>query len=192
MLEKARASGLKAEWSMSDIRDWCPTQKFDLVFSNAALQWVPDHAKEVTRLFGCVAPGGAFAAQIPSGHGPWVEVIREMVGSPNWAARYSRNLVDLGTEELAFYYDLLSPSAERVDLWETVYVHVMGGPEAVVEWTRGSALRPLLEALGDEKERFSFLADYSAKIAERYPRRPDGRVLFPFRRKFWVAYRSAD
>lgn len=188
MLEKARNSPTTADWVLADIRDWTPGYACDLLFSNAALQWVPDHDRQVPRLFSLVAEDGALAFQIPSGKGAWVEALREVVGLPAWRATLPESVVDLRTEELSFYYDLLSPLSQRLDLWETEYMHILPGPDSVVEWTSGTALRPLLDRLSEEK-RASFFADYTKAINEAYPGRPDGKVLFPFLRRFVVAYR---
>ena len=86
------------------------------------------------------------------------------------------------------YYDLLRPLSSRLDIWHTVYNHVMASPEAIVEWFRGSALRPFLSALDDEM-RGRFVADYTARIAKAYPARFDGKVLLRFPRLFIVAVR---
>lgn len=187
MLESARKTGLAAKWELADIAGWDPREEFDLIFSNALFQWIPDHEGQIPRLFRYLKPGGAFAVQIPSGRGAWVEAIRSVVEAPRWRDRLKGG-VDLATEGLDFYYDLLAPVSERVDLWETEYVHVLPSAEAVVEWTKGSALRPLLQKLTEE-EKAPFLSDYTSEIAARYLGRPDGKVLFPFLRRFWVAYR---
>jgi trans-aconitate 2-methyltransferase len=88
----------------------------------------------------------------------------------------------------AVYYDILAPHARGLEIWETEYLHVLEGENPVVEWTRGSALKPLLDAL-DEPERGAFLVEYGRRVGAAYPRRPDGRTLFPFRRLFFVATR---
>jgi trans-aconitate 2-methyltransferase len=189
MLKTARKSSLPAEWLLADMREWNPGHPYDLVFSNAALQWVGNHQIELPRLFRFVGAGGAFAFQIPAGEGDWTRTIREVAEGPAWRGRFSESVLDLETHQLGFYYDLLSPLCRRIDLWETQYVHILSGPEGVVEWTKGTALRPMLDRLPEDGERASFLADYAAAITKAYPRRPDGKVLFPFLRRFVAAYR---
>ena len=93
------------------------------------------------------------------------------------------------THDLGFYYDVLAPHAARLDLWATEYIHVMDGPEDIVEWYKGTGMRPFLDALPDEPDREHFLALYLDAIREAYPPQENGRVLFPFRRFFMVAYR---
>ena len=188
MLKAARSSSVNAEWLLADIRDWKPARPVDLLFSNAALQWVPGQESEVPRLIGLVSPGGAFAFQIPAGAGEWTKALREVAESREWRDRLEEKVLDLHTHELDFYYGLLAPRSISVDLWETCYIHVLPSAEAVVEWTQGTALRPVLQRLSAE-ERLRFLGDYTSAIRRAYPPQRDGRVLFPFLRRFVVAYR---
>lgn len=189
MIATARKSHVNADWVLADMREWSSPAPYDLVFSNAALQWVASHQTEVVRLFSMVATGGALAFQIPSGEGDWVRAIKMVAEAPAWRGRFSENMLDLHTHELGFYYDLLSPISRRVDLWQTQYVHILSGPEAVVEWTSGTALRPMIDRLTEKAARDSFVADYTLEITKSYHPRPDGKVLFPFLRRFVVAYR---
>jgi trans-aconitate 2-methyltransferase len=163
---------------------------YDVVFSNAALQWVPDHARVLPRLLEQVAEGGALAMQVPTNlHAPAHALMRGLGASAAWRG-YFRGLVrEWHVESAEMYYDILAPLAGRVDLWTTEYQHVMEGPEALVEWYRGTGLRPWLDALPDEETRKRFEADYLAAIRPAYPRRVDGLLLFPFGRLFLVAYR---
>ncbi len=189
MLAKARKVSNAVEWRLCDIRDWSPERPFDLVFSNAVFQWLPDQELELPRLFSHVASGGVFAFQIPSGEGEWTAAVRQVVKLPAWRDRFKGNFTDLRTPDISFYYDLLSPLSRRIDAWQTQYVHVFSAPEMVVEWTSGTALRPVLDRLSDKQERKAFLTAYTERILGAYPRRPDGRVLFPFLRRFVVAYK---
>ncbi len=89
-----------------------------------------------------------------------------------------------------WYYALLSPLAQRVDVWRTTYMHPLAGARAIVEWFKGTALLPYLNVL-DDNEQAAFLARYEAAIAQAYPALPDGTVLLPFPRLFVVASRKA-
>lgn len=189
MLAEARQFPSSVEWVDSTIDDWTPDGPIDLVFSNAALQWLDDHATLLSRLVGWLSHGGVVAIQMPRNFdepshtamvetieaGPWRNkliplVRRRPVARPDW------------------YADLLLPLVRKVDIWETVYWQVFEGEDPVVAWTSGTALRPLLAAL-DTNEQAHFLADYSARIAAAYPMRSSGVTLFPFRRLFIVAHR---
>ncbi len=169
MLAVARAEEPRGRWTLADLRTWNPDGPVDLLFANASLQWVPDPRALIPKLWRNVAPGGAFAFQVPFRGSP----------PPAW----------LRALEAADYYDLLAPVARAVDLWDTEYVHVLPGPESVVEWTKGTGLRPLLERLGSDEARRTFLEAYAERVAAAFPRRPDRRHLFPFRRRFVIAYR---
>lgn len=193
MLAAARSEHPQWQWEQSDITSWVgaaagDANKWDLVFSNAALQWVPDHAGLFGPLFAAVAPGGALAFQVPYtlevSHQRRMRAIAEA-----WQARFTHRPAIWHVETAEFYYDCLAPSARRVDLWITDYAHVFGGPEAIVEWYRGTGLRPYLEALPDEASRNAFLDDYLKAITPDHHRQRDGRVLMYFRRLFVIAYR---
>jgi trans-aconitate 2-methyltransferase len=189
MIEAARAEHPDWEWILSDIGTWRPAQPFDLVFSNAALQWIPDHAGLIPRLLGYVASGGALAFQIPSAEYALVRLlIHEVARDPRWATRMTAPLAGLTMEPPRFYYDRLSPVSRRIDLWETEYLHVLDSHGAILDWMSSTGLRPFLQALDSEAERQQFVEMLRRRVRESYEVRPDGKVLFPFRRTFVVAY----
>ena len=190
MIEAARAEEPDGEWVHADIANWVADEPFDVVFSNAALQWLPDHGALVERLFGSVADGGALAFQIPSATYATVRtLIHEVALGGPWASRMAGPLGELTMEAPGLYYDHLTPIARSVDIWETEYFHVMDSAPAIVDWIASTGLRPFVAALESEAEREAFLAELHARVAQAYPPQGDGRVLFPFRRTFVVAYR---
>jgi trans-aconitate 2-methyltransferase len=190
MLTKARASGIRANWLQADLSDWTPALPFDLLFSNAALHWLPSHAELLPRLFAQVAPGGALAVQMPLNFGaPSHVLLRELAAAGPWAGRLEMALLGEPVEAPSWYYDLLAPSAAGLDIWETEYLHVLDGDDPVLAWNRSTVLRPVQAAL-EPDEFAAFEADYARRLRAAYPRRPDGRTLFPFRRLFIVACRS--
>jgi trans-aconitate 2-methyltransferase len=188
MIDTARKTQPKGHWLLGDISEWAETgERVDLVFSNAALQWVPNHATLFPRLL--ARSSGAFAVQMPANFsGPAHELMREMALSPVWRESFPQ-LPQWHVRKPEFYYDLLAPLSSRLDLWETEYTHMMPDAEAIVEWFKGTGLRPYLDALGSGEDRERFTTEYMVGIRERYKPRPDGRVLFPFRRTFLVAYK---
>lgn len=190
MLATARNDFPQWEWIAADIGTWEAHQPFNLVFSNAALQWVPDHRRQFARLFDQVAPGGAFAAQVPDNRdAPAHALMRELASSEAWRGFFGSPPRTWHSHTSEFYYDVLSPRASDVDIWTTEYLHVLDSLDGVVEWYRGTGLRPWLDALPDEDARRRFLADYRRLLAPHFAPRADGRVLFPFPRLFIVAYR---
>jgi len=192
MIAKARASDPEVEWVLADAASWKASEPFDLVFSNALLHWLPDHAALCRHLFEQVAPGGALAAQLPAHYdSPLHREILEVSREGQWSDRLEGARQAITREPPSLYYDALQAIAAKLDLWETIYYHVVDGPEAVLEWFRGTGLRPFLEALASSEERARFEKKLLDRYAVAYPRRESGKVLFPFRRLFFVAYREA-
>lgn len=192
MLAAAAKTDAGVRWVESDAANWQLSEPYDVVFSNAMLQWLPNHSAIVPSWFRAVAPGGALAVQIPYHlQSALHRHILEVADEPEWreATRDARGAI--GAHDAGFYYDLLCQSAARIDLWETEYDHVMDGPEEILTWIRGTGLRPFLSALSSESQRQRFEALLLGRVAESYPWRRDGRVLFPFRRLFFVAYRGS-
>jgi trans-aconitate 2-methyltransferase len=193
MIAAARRDYPRQQWAVGDIAEWAAADgpRCDVIFSNAALQWVPDHPALYPALFRRLAPGGALAVQVPMNlDAPAHVQMRELASTPAWACLLPAGGVrEWHVHDAGFYYDLLSGMAARIELWETEYLHVMESAAAIVEWYKGTGLRPFLDALPTDGDRASFLADYGDRIAAAYPARADGHVLFPFRRFFLVAYR---
>ena len=189
MLAKARASGVRAGWVEADIATWMPEEPPDLIYSNAALHWLEDHERLLPKLLGYLHPGGALAIQMPrTFEAPSHVLLRETAQSGPWATRLGGSLATPSVAAPERYYELLEPHAGTLDVWETEYLHVLDGDDPVLRWTRGTALRPVIDAL-DERHRDAFEAAYAARLREAYPKRADGRTLFPFRRLFIVAQR---
>jgi trans-aconitate 2-methyltransferase len=187
MIAKASAAFPEQRWVTAEIAEWAAGEaSFDLVFSNAALQWVPDHLGLLPRLMQRVAAGGALAVQMP---GNWDAAAHRLMR--NIAAQFpeTHDVREWFTHDLGFYYDVLAAQAARVELWATEYVHVLDNAEAIVEWYRGTGMRPFLDALSSDGERERFLAQYLGAVREAYPPHENGRALFPFRRIFLIAYR---
>jgi len=190
MLDAARSAHPDWTWQFGDIATWTPLAPCDVVFSNAALQWVPDHARVLPHLMTQVAPGGVLAVQIPAHlNSPVHQAMLAVARDPAWRDRIHAATTAISVESPSVYYDLLQPLASRIDLWVTEYQHVLDSPAAVIDWMRGTGLRPFLQALADDAERARFEALLVAEVTTGYPRQADGRVLFPFRRLFMVAYR---
>ena len=187
MLARAAAEAPEIVWQRADLATWRPPRPADVIYSNAALHWLADHDRLFPALFSALAPGGVLAVQMPRNFSaPSHAAITEAVRSGPWRTKLEPLLRLAPVAEPAFYFDLLAPRAAAVEIWETEYLHVLEGDDPVKEWTKGTWLRPLLDAL-DEPERSRFEACYAELVARAYSRRPDGRTLFPFRRLFIVA-----
>lgn len=190
MIDAAHRDEPCGEWILARIEDWAPAASFDVVFSNAALQWLPNHGALVERLFGAVSAGGALGFQIPSADFAAVRhLIHRIALDGPWTTRMSGPLGELTMESPALYYDRLAPSARSIDIWETEYFHVMDSHGSIVDWIAGTGLRPFLAVLESEDDTHMFLSRLNEMVSETYRPRRDGRLLFPFKRTFVVAYR---
>lgn len=189
MLQQARRDFPGMRLIEADIAGWSSAGAHELIFSNAALQWVPDHATVFPALLRALPPGGVLAVQMPRNFAaPNHALLRETAAEPRWAPRMPDEARLMPVGDPGFYHDLLAPRAARLDIFEIEYLHVLDGPEGVVEWMKGSGLRPFLQRL-DASEHEDFLASYLDRLKAAYPRRASGQVLFPFRRIFIVASR---
>lgn len=190
MLEVARrdASGPMAgiEWKAADIGDWRPAAPVDVLYSNAALHWLRDHHELFPRLLSLVAQGGVLAVQMPRNpDAPFQALMTEVAKDGPWWETLAPLLRPDPVGEPGFYYDLLSPLARHVELWETTYAQVLSGDNPVLDWVKGSRLRPLLAAL-DDPWRSEYEAEYAARVAAAYPRLAGGETMLAFRRLFLV------
>lgn len=189
MLAEARHRLPAATWMVGDIARWRPERAADLIVSNAALHWLDDHGPLLGRLMTVLAAGGVLAVQMPNAFGdPVHTALTATVLDGPWRETLAPCLRGNPVREPAWYADLLTPLASRVDVWETVYHHRLFGTDPVVTWARGAALRPFLSRLS-EPEQAAFLAAYRVNVTPGYARGRDGAVLFPFRRLFIVAKR---
>lgn len=195
MIAAAQKSDPSRQWIVGDITKWVsdPGPPFyDVIFSNAALQWVDEHEILLPILMTRLNPGGVLAIQMPGNFdGPAHRAMRDLATSPAWRDQFPpAGVREWQVHDLPFYYDVLSRLAEPIELWETEYFHVMPNAKAIVEWYRGTGLRPFLECLDSEEKRAQFTNEYLQEIRRVYPPRAYGRVLFPFRRLFLIAYRQ--
>jgi trans-aconitate 2-methyltransferase len=192
MIEAARKRLPGVRFEFADISQWQPSRAPDLVYANAALQWVPDHAALFPRLFSLLAPGGVLAVQMPDNHQePTHRAMREVAALPEFASTIgdpARLRPPMST--IQQYYDYLARDAEEVDVWHTIYQHRMASPAAIVEWVSATGLKPFMAPL-DDAQRKAYLADYERRIDVAYPVRADGKRLLAFPRMFIVAQRKA-
>ncbi len=185
MLRQARERLPNCEFTYGDLAAWIPDEPADLLFANAVYQWVPNHLHAIRRVIEAMPEGGVFAAQMPDNTREPSHVVMEEVGA-KYSGTGAAARGDLPAP--AEYYDALKPLCRSLEIWHTIYNHSMGGPGAIAEWFKGSALRPYLASMNAETSR-EFLADYVRGIAPYYPVQTDGQVLLRFPRLFIVATR---
>jgi trans-aconitate 2-methyltransferase len=187
MLSEARKSEFRARWTEADVSIWNPASPYDVIFSNATLQWVADHKRLLPQIMSHVAKDGVFAFQVPRNFtDPCHTLIHDVARDARWADKLAGVRDWWNVLEPEAYFDILEPHARSIDIWETRYVQVLEGEDAVFRWMSGTGLRPFANAL-DGKAREDFLEEYRVRVGAAYPRRKSGVTLYPFQRLFCVA-----
>ncbi|PSH62496.1 trans-aconitate 2-methyltransferase [Phyllobacterium sophorae] len=190
MIEKAKDRLPGYDFHTADLDTWRPQGNADLLYANAVMQWLPDHDRLFPRLMGFLNAGGSLAIQMPDNlEEPTHVAMRKVAADEIWASKLGRadpSRTKVGNA--SFYYQLLRPLSQRVEVWRTTYNHPLQGLDGIVEWFKGSALRPYLSLL-DEQERLLFLEKYKECLSQSYQPMKDGIVLLPFPRIFIVATR---
>lgn len=177
----------RLRFELADLARWAPAEPLDVLLSNAALHWLPDHPALLKRLAGMLAPGGVLAFQVPANFdAPSHRRIDELREHPRFAAKLA-GVLQGHAETLAAYEGHLADLGLAVDAWETSYLHVLPGEDAVLQWLLGTTLRPVLAALGAE-EGEAFLAQLRPLLRQDYPAAERG-TPFLFKRRFVVATR---
>ena len=197
MLARATETQARIEWIQADVASWEPERAPDLIYANAALHWVDDHAALIPRLFRFLAPGGCLAAQMPLSFSlPSHVLMRETLadgsvhGSPLGDEALAAAVARKWVLDPGEYYDLLASEASSLDIWETEYLQRLEGEDPILEWVEATGLRPILNGL-DGADRERFIEVYRERLRTAYPRRAGGHTLYPFRRLFMVATRRA-
>lgn len=197
MLDKAHTDhegptrgGGGLDFAHADARQWTPAEPYDLIISNATLQWVPGHARRFPDWTGALTPGGTFAFQVPGNFdSPSHRLMREIAHSARWKDRLGDTLRhDDAVLTPEAYLEHLTALGCTADVWETTYLHLLEGEDPVLDWVKGTGLRPVLTELGEDAE--DFVTEYRAALRQEYPPTSHGTV-FPFRRVFAVATKKA-
>lgn len=193
MIAQAQETDNDITWVCADAAgDLSDLGRFDVVFSNAALQWMPEHERLLPNLFGLLEAGGVFAAQIPNTtHMPIHIALQSLVKGRKWGAKLGA-VTTHSMNAAPYYYDILSGLKADIDLWETHYYHVMESHAALVQWYSSTGLRPYLNSLESEQDKAAFLADFECALQSAYPAQKDDMVLFPFVRIFFIARKAGS
>ena len=190
MIETASRDFSNGEWILADIATFQPAAPSDLIFTNATLQWLPNHETLVPRLFSFVRLDGVLAVQVPARQRP-TTLIRPIV----LAARPAWSKLTAGCEKRQnyrtpeYYFDIIRTLGSRFEIWQTIYYHVLDSQQGLIEWYRGTGMKPILDRLPDDTARKTFEAEVLKEISPSYPAQADGRVLFPFKRNFFTIYK---
>jgi trans-aconitate 2-methyltransferase len=188
MIRKASEDYPHQKWIMYDAGKDSLDQKFDIVFSNATIQWIPDHEKLIREFYELLNERGVLAIQVPLfNEMPLGVAISEIARLRRWSQSTEGADNTFTIRTASYYYDQLSRYFTKIDLWTTDYYHVMESHSAILEMIRSTGLRPYLERLSDENERKEFEALVFDRIKLDYPLQINMKVLFPFKRLFFVA-----
>lgn len=187
MIAKAQSDNPGLEFKLLDISgDLSNCGEFDVVYSNACLQWLTGHRELFPRLFTLVKPGGVFAAQIPMNYDePIHQIVTRITESEKWKPRLGQGRI-FGTLTISEYFDLLSSLTDDFEIWQTIYCHRMPGIDAIIEWYRSTGLRTYLAAL-NETDSTEFIAEISKELEREYLKQANGGVIFRFPRFFFIA-----
>jgi trans-aconitate 2-methyltransferase len=189
MVAAARAANPGLSFQLGDVWDWRPERPLDVLVCNAVLQWVPGHDELLLRWADLLAPGGWLAFQLPGNFDrPSHAIVKEMAASPRWRGPLADARLNRQAGDPADYVALLARPGFEVDAWETSYLHVLHGDNPVLEWTKGTTLRPVLAEL-DAEQAAAFVAEYGKRLEDEYRPHPFG-TIFPFRRVFAVVHRA--
>jgi trans-aconitate 2-methyltransferase len=191
MIAAARRRLPQALFTVEEVQAWQDSGPFEVILANAVLHWVPAHETLLPALIQKLSPAGGLAVQMPDNlDSPAHCLMRDIAADGPWAAKLSESAgARTLLADVEWYYQLLRPLCAKVDVWRTTYYHALsGGAAAIVEWFKGSGLRPFLDPLSGP-ERGEYLRRYTAAIANAYPSFADGAVLLPFPRMFLIAIR---
>ncbi|MCX6556790.1 MAG: methyltransferase domain-containing protein [Candidatus Aminicenantes bacterium] len=190
MIEKAKKDFPKGKWVLADARRFAPATCFDLVFSNAAIQWIPGHERLLAKFDCLLSPRGVLAVQTPMFN---VMPLGRIIQSVSLGKRWKKATAGCSRlyhyHDTGYYYDLLAFRMRKIDMWVTDYIHAMPSHLAIVDWIRSTALKPYLERIADAKDRKDFEKEILREIKKCYPKQKNGNVLYPFKRLFFIGYK---
>ena len=187
MIEKAKNDFPAQEWKLLDAATDVIEGKFDIVFSNATIQWIPNHDKILKKFRSMLIERGVLAIQIPLFWDmPVGKALIKIANESRWTNLTSGALELFTIHSASFYYDILSELFGQVEMWETDYIHILNSQHAILEMIKGAGLRPFLDRLEKEEDQKAFSDSTFEAIARDYPVQKNGKVLFPFKRLFSI------
>lgn len=191
MIQKAKNDYPNQEWIVADALSYESESKYDIAFSNAVIQWMPNHENLLKKFHGLLSEEGLLAIQIPLfGDMPLGKIIDETANDIRWKG-LMEGIADIFTiHNYSFYYDHLSSLFNSIDIWETSYFHIMDSHMAIIEMMRSTGLKPYIEKLDNESDINQFEKMVLTGIEKAYPKQKNGKVLLPFKRLFFIGYKS--
>jgi trans-aconitate 2-methyltransferase len=189
MIEKAKMDYPNQEWVVADASNYKTDLKFDLVFSNATIQWIPNHENLLSKFHELLSDRGILAIQIPMFWDmPLAKAIEKVSKGNRWKTR-TKDVLNLFTiHDYFFYYDQLSGLFNTIDMWETDYMHILDSQNSILEMIKSTGLKPYLERIEGNAEKLEFEEEVLNEIKRHYPLQKNGKVIFPFKRLFFIGY----
>jgi len=187
MIEKAKQDFPEQEWEVADASTYEPFKKFDIVYSNAAIQWIPNHKVLLAKFYDMLSDDGVVAVQVPQFWDMQLgKVIENIANQTQWKSK-TGNVSELFTiHDYIFYYDIMYDLFNKIEIWETHYLHMMENHMAIIEMMRSTGLKPYFERLADDSEKKEFEDAVLKDLKNVYPRQKNGKVLLPFKRLFFT------
>jgi len=194
MLEIAKATNPSVRWLLRDAGlDISDLGQYDLIFSNAVFQWIPDNDLLISRLFAMLKPRGILAVQVPFVNEMLIhQLLLDLVSSAKWSGYFDHIAIPYKVHTPEYYYDVLCELTPEIELWETRYYHLMNSYEDILDLYRSTGLRPYLDCLYEDKKQKEFESDLMLEIMKYYAGSKDGKILFTFDRVFFTATRCFD
>lgn len=190
MIESARKNYPEMKWRVKDVTRMETEEKYDIIFSNATIQWIQNQKKLINDLVKMLKDKGALAVQVPQYHNmPVSQAIERVSLNKKWKKQTSQANNDFTFHSSDYYYDILSVKLKSITMWETSYFHVMPSHQNIVEMIKSTGMRTFLDRLDTREEKMAFEKDVLKEITRAYPAQKDGNVLFPFERLFFIGYR---
>lgn len=190
MIQKAQQDFPGQDWLVADASTYSSEVKFDLVFSNAVIQWIPNHDLLLKHFHGLLSEGGGLAVQIPLFWDmPLGKIIKEVANEEGWRSRVEDVASLFTIHGYAFYYDQLISLFRSVEIWKTDYMHVLDSHSSIIEMMRSTGLKPYHDRLGSEAERDCFDEAVLREVIKTYPVQQNGKVILPFHRLFFIGYK---
>ena len=187
MIEKAKSEHSDIDFMLFDAtKDFEKLdEKFDIVFSNACIQWVPNHKKLLADMMSILNPDGIMAIQVPMNfEEPIHKILSELITDKKWSGRFEPRIFYTLNESK--YFDILSEQTKNFEIWKTIYCHRMPSHQSIIEWYKSTGMKPYLDVLNEEEKK-EFTADVLKKVSKEYPVQANGEIIFKFPRFFMLA-----
>jgi trans-aconitate 2-methyltransferase len=190
MIDKAKKSYPDNIWIVADASKYTSDTKYDIVFSNATIQWIPNHENLFKNFLNLTNDGGVLAVSVPRfDEMPISKILNKVAGNEKWKTATKGCAETFTRYDYQFYYNLISPDYQTVEMWQTDYIHVLESQPAIIEWISSTGMKPYLDRL-QEKEKTQFEDEVLSEIKHYYPVQNNGKVLFPFKRLFTIGYKQ--